>query len=100
MAAELPEGKYRALVVDPPWPMQKILRNVRPNREQALDYPTLSLEQIQALDVAKLAFHEGCHIYLWTTQRFLPTAFEVSAALAKDFLDVPGRTCPTPVTPR
>ena len=27
-----PTGKYRAIVIDPPWPMQKIEREVRPNQ--------------------------------------------------------------------
>jgi N6-adenosine-specific RNA methylase IME4 len=76
----LPEGKYRTLVIDPPWPMDKILREVRPNQQKSLDYPTLTLDQIKALDIGKLAFDEGAHVYLWTTMRFLPAAFDLFEA--------------------
>jgi len=81
----LPEGKYRTLVVDPPWPMEKILREVRPNQRKSLDYPTLTVEQIKALDIGKLAFDEGTHIYLWTTIKFLPIAFDVLETWGVDY---------------
>lgn len=75
----IPTGKYRVLVVDPPWNVEKILREVRPNQDE-LDYRTMSLEEIKALSIQKLAFEEGCHIYLWTTHKHLPDAFEVFGA--------------------
>lgn len=68
----LPEGKYRCLVIDPPWPMQKIEREVRPNQVKELDYPTMTLEEIADLPIPKLANEGGCHVYLWVTHRFLP----------------------------
>jgi len=68
----LPEGKYRCLVIDPPWPMQKIEREVRPNQFKELDYPTMTLEEIVDLPIPKLADEGGCHIYLWVTHKFLP----------------------------
>lgn len=73
-----PEGKYRCLVIDPPWPVTKIVREVRPNQEPRLDYPTMSLDEIMALDIPNLAEHEqGCHVYLWATQKYLPYAFHL-----------------------
>ena len=74
----LPGKTYKTLVVDPPWPMEKILREVRPNQKE-MDYPVMSLEQIMKEPIPKLA-EDGCHIYLWTTQRFLPDAFRVLEA--------------------
>jgi len=68
----LPDRKYRCIVIDPPWPMQKIEREVHPSQGRALDYPIMSLEAITALPIADLAYQDGCHIYLWVTQRFLP----------------------------
>lgn len=71
--------RYRAIVIDPPWPMEKILRDERPNQAE-FDYPVMDIEEIKALPVKTLADGDGCHVYLWTTQRFLPTAFEVFEA--------------------
>lgn len=68
----LPEGKYRCLVIDPPWPMQKIEREVRPNQAKELDYPTMTFEEIADLPVPEFAVEDGCHVYLWITHRFLP----------------------------
>lgn len=72
----LPDKQYRAIVVDPPWPMEKILRDERTNQTD-FDYPVMEIEEIISLQIAILAIQEGCHVYLWTTQRFLPIAFEV-----------------------
>lgn len=72
-----PEGRYRCIVIDPPWPMKKIERDVRPAQGIALDYPTMSLDEITALPIADLADPDGCHIYLWTTHRFLPVALGI-----------------------
>jgi N6-adenosine-specific RNA methylase IME4 len=71
-----PNGKYRTIVIDPPWPIEKILRDVRPNQD-AMDYPTMSLDAIAALPVAELADQTGCHIYLWFTQKYRRTVFEL-----------------------
>ena len=72
----LPEGKYRALVIDPPWDVHKILRDERPNQD-ALDYPTMTDDEIAALPVRELADDEGCHVYLWTTHSKLPAALAI-----------------------
>lgn len=71
--------QYQTIVVDPPWPMEKILRDERPNQTE-FDYPVMDIEEIKALPVSAMAVKDGCHIYLWTTQRFLPVAFEVFEA--------------------
>ncbi len=80
----LPEGKYQTIVIDPPWPIEKILREVRPNQLD-LDYPTMTLEEIEALPVPELAYEDGCHIYLWTTHKYLPTAFKVLDAWGANY---------------
>ena len=51
LTPDLPDGKYRSLVLDPAWPMKKIKREVRPKQGYHLDYPTLTLEAIAALPV-------------------------------------------------
>ncbi len=75
----LPEGQFRTIVCDPPWPMVKIEREVRPNQGRALDYRTMSVEEIAALPVGESAAPGGCHLYLWATHRFLPDALKIMA---------------------
>lgn len=68
----LPDSKYRTIVIDPPWPVKKIQRDVRPHQNAHLDYPTMTIEEIESLPVGQLAYGEGCHLYLWVTQKYLP----------------------------
>ncbi len=75
----IPQGKFRTIVIDPPWPVEKILREERPNQYD-FDYPTMSIEEIKAFPLPEMAFEDGTHIYLWTTQKYLPIAFEVFKA--------------------
>lgn len=67
-----PTGEYRTLVIDPPWPMKKIDRASYAQQGIALDYHTMELDEIAQLPIAKLALSDGCHVYLWVTQKFLP----------------------------
>ena len=82
---ELPEGKYRTLVVDPPWKTEKILREVRPNQVE-MDYLLLTAEEIRDFRDKKgkaipdLFNLNGCHVYLWTTHKHLPDALEILKA--------------------
>lgn len=78
--AALPDGRYRCIVIDPPWPMPKIEREERPNQGAELDYPTMTIEAITdeiGAVIRDKAVLEGCHIYLWTTHKFLPDAQEM-----------------------
>lgn len=68
------DGEWDVVVVDPPWPVQKIEREVRPRQTKALDYPTMSLEAIAAM---RIPAARDCHLWLWTTNRFLPDAFKM-----------------------
>lgn len=73
---QLPDGRYRCIVVDPPWPYKAGLRlDDRPDLE-GFDYPQMTLEEIQSLDIGRIA-HDDCHLFLWATQRALRDAFEV-----------------------
>jgi len=71
-------GKYDVFVIDPPWPMEKIERDERPNQVK-FDYPTMSLEKIDEEVGAALKKHTDAdaHVFLWTTQKFLPNAFDL-----------------------
>lgn len=67
-----PLGRYRCLVIDPPWPVEKVVKESRPLQGVTLDYPTMSLEEIGAVPIPDLVAEDGCHVYLWVTHRFLP----------------------------
>ena len=67
-ANDLPQGKYRVLVVDPPWNQGKTgLRSVRPNQTTDLDYATLSKQQLMELPVPEWANQESAFLWLWAT---------------------------------
>ena len=71
-------GKYDVFVIDPPWPMEKIERDDRP-RQANFDYPTMSIEEIGEDVSAALKKHTDtdAHVFLWTTQKFLPDTFDL-----------------------
>ena len=61
--------KYDVVVVDPPWELKKIKRDVRPN-QRGFDYETMTLEKIRNLPIANLCKpHALC--FLWTIQKYL-----------------------------
>lgn len=74
----VPTGKYSTIVIDPPWDMEKIERDVRPN-QVAFDYPTMTEEELAKFDVASFA-HDDCHLFCWTTQKFLPVSLRLLEA--------------------
>jgi N6-adenosine-specific RNA methylase IME4 len=73
------EGAYRCIVIDPPWDVRKIERDVRPNQGATLDYPTLTVEQIADESVVPVRTHadDDCHLYLWVTHRYLRPGLEL-----------------------
>jgi len=69
-------GVYDVIVIDPPWPMKKIERDVAPNQVE-FDYPTMSEEELFNLEIPCA---DNCHVWLWTTQKYLPLAFDMLEA--------------------
>lgn len=72
-SASVIDGKYDVIVIDPPWPMEKIERDCRPNQHE-LDYPTMSEEELSCLEIPS---SDHCHLFLWTTHKFLPMSFRL-----------------------
>jgi N6-adenosine-specific RNA methylase IME4 len=61
------QGKYRVIVVDPPWPQGKTgKRKCRPNQATILDYPTMTKEELLNLPVNEWA-DDNCFTWLWAT---------------------------------
>jgi N6-adenosine-specific RNA methylase IME4 len=81
----LPLRTYSTIVADPPWaqkggPLKGGVGEgfAFPGKQvsRALPYPTMTLEAIKALPVADIAAPDA-HLYMWTTNKYLPVAFEV-----------------------
>lgn len=66
--AKTTSGVFDVIVIDPPWAMQKIERDVRPNQAE-FDYPTMSEGELGALEIPAA---DDCHVWVWTTHKFLP----------------------------
>lgn len=67
---------YRTIVIDPPWEIEKIERKVRP-KQKVMDYKMMSLEEIMRFPLQKFISDDGCHVYLWATQKHLQDAFKI-----------------------
>jgi N6-adenosine-specific RNA methylase IME4 len=73
----LPDGRYRAIVIDPPWEMSTIERHVAPDQEPWLDYATMTIDELAELPITDLAASDGCHVYLWVTHKHLPDGLDL-----------------------
>jgi N6-adenosine-specific RNA methylase IME4 len=73
---ESPTGKYRTIVIDPPWAASDSADNDAIGRSQP-NYSTMTLEEIAALPVEELAFDDGCHLYLWARNRTVKDSFQL-----------------------
>ena len=95
-----PKGVYRCIVIDPPWPMPRIERVEREQQPRTvLDYPTMELDEIKALQIGELGADDGCHLYLWVTQKFLPEGLKLIEAWGYSYQCVMTWVKPTGMTP-
>lgn len=78
-------GKYKILVIDPPWNQGKTgKRAVRPNQGTRLDYPTMTKEALMKLPVNEWSADQS-FLWLWATnskdrktgEPILKTAFDL-----------------------
>lgn len=82
----IPHGGYKCIVVDPPWKYGKWGKaSVAPRgssyepQDSVMPYETMSVDDIKSMRIAALAA-DDCDLYLWTTGKYLPVAFEVLQA--------------------
>ena len=54
--------------------MKKIEREVRPNQSSGIDYPVMTEDELAQL---KLPAAPDCHLWCWTTHKFLPMALRL-----------------------
>lgn len=84
--------RYATIVADPPWDVGagralgayvldggKQLFGVTDQASRPLSYPSMTVDEIKALQVADLA-EDDAHLYLWTTNGYLPAALDVVKA--------------------
>lgn len=76
MEVKAAQGLYDVIVLDPPWAMQKIERDARPNQVE-FDYPTMSEDELRLLEIPAA---DDCHVWVWTTHKFLPMALRLIEA--------------------
>ena len=77
------EGVYDVVPIDPPWEVISCFGPSDTAGYAPLRYPTMSLEEIAALE---LPCAKDCHVFLWTTQKFLPEAFNILRAWNLDYV--------------
>lgn len=65
-------GKYQIIYADPPWQYRQ--KSIRGSAES--HYPTMSIDELCALPVQRLAAAD-CALFLWTTFPQLPDAFKL-----------------------
>ena len=76
--------RYPVIYLDPPWRYEHAESESRAIENQ---YPTMSLEEIKAMDMTKVAF-DDCVMFMWATSPKLAEAFEVLEAWGFSY-----RTC-------
>ena len=93
--------KYRTIVADPPWEYEAHPRGPssfgRLSRHE-LPYQQMTLEEIGRLPIGDMA-DKDAHLWLWTTNRYLPSAFGLVTAWGftyKQTMVWRKTGCPTP----
>lgn len=70
-----PSGRYPVIYADPPWQYEHPPIGAT-NRSIENHYPTMTLDQICALDVGSIAA-DGCVLFLWATAPKMAECFDV-----------------------
>ena len=80
-----PTGEYKAVVIDPPWPITDDLAKRRlvwhgdNDSLHTMPYKTMSLEQISNIEIPSI-LAAAAIVFVWTTQKFLPACFDLLKA--------------------
>ena len=82
---QCPDGKYDVVVIDPPWPIQRIpLRHgaYKEYEQDQLDYPTMTVGQIKSIDIP---LADNAWLFLWTTNKYLMECAEILKVWEVDY---------------
>jgi N6-adenosine-specific RNA methylase IME4 len=76
------EGHYRVVYADPPWEFRSYAACTNPKSDRHVHryYQTMTMPEINALPIKRLAHPDGCHLFLWTTGPSLERAFSTIRA--------------------
>lgn len=69
-------NKFATILADPPWRFQNRTGKMAPEHKRLSRYDTMTLEEIAALPVAKVAA-DRAHLYLWVPNALLPEGIQV-----------------------
>ena len=70
------EGVYDVIVIDPPWNLEMFKLDIMPE-QVGLNYPTMTEAELVNLPIPAAT---ACHLWIWTPQRFLPSALRLLEA--------------------
>jgi N6-adenosine-specific RNA methylase IME4 len=70
----VPDGKYRTIVVDPPWDYGN------KSGRHGVPYQTMTLERVCAFDIERWAPSDDVHLYLWVTDAYAGDVYQVTRA--------------------
>ncbi len=77
------QGRYATVLADPPWQFQNRTGKVAPEHRRLLRYPTMELQEIMDLPVARLSAAQS-HLYLWVPNALLPEGLRVMELLLQE----------------
>lgn len=79
----VPSGGYSTIVIDPPWQYGKWGKaSIAPcgscyePQDSVIPYKTMTVGEIAAMPIGNIAAI-NCELYLWATQKYLPSAFDL-----------------------
>jgi N6-adenosine-specific RNA methylase IME4 len=71
--------QFKTIMADPPWRFQNSTGKVAPEHKRLNRYDTMTLDDIKALPVSKVAA-DTSHLYLWVPNALLPDGLAVMQA--------------------
>jgi N6-adenosine-specific RNA methylase IME4 len=76
---QLPAGRFRTVLADPPWQFTNKTGKVAPEHRRLFRYESMTLDEICALPVARV-MAAPAHLYLWCPNALLPDGLRAMAA--------------------